>query len=387
MDWYELGSGSGLRPPWIGAAFGSKLVVVSKSDVAGAWAGAVLARANASPLLVVAGDSLTKEQKKEVKRLVPTGMFVIGDTGQISDKLVNDLKAAGVNTNVAPVATTTPTTVVPTTSSASSIPATTAPAVTTTTLALTSTANRSAVLRVTGATAAERAQAVANALDVRSDEEKSRKVPAFGGAVVVNPASEESATAIAFAASQRYPILYVDKDAIPAASANAFNDLAIQKTWVVGGTESVSDSIMGKLPSAQRLGGADINATATAVNNEVKARGLPVNVVYVAEQARSVDAAVAGAAVARIGGLLLVTPGADSTAAEKMLNGLGLSDSVDQIFVTKSTSPSSVPWVLFVVIGIFALAGLVLLGWARQKSLATGGSGATQPSTTTPAKT
>jgi len=155
----------------------------------------------------------------------------------------------------------------------------------------------------------------------------------------------------------------------------------------VGGTDSVSDSIMGKLPSPQRLGGADINATATAVTNEVKARGLPVNVVYVAEQGRSVDAAVAGAAIARVGGLLLVTPGADGAAAEKMLNGMGLGDSVDQIFVTKSTSPSSVPWVLFVVIGIFALVGLVLLGWARQKSLAAGGSGATQPSTATPAKT
>jgi hypothetical protein len=43
--------------------------------------------------------------------------------------------------------------------------------------------------------------------------------------------------------------------------------------------------------------------------------------------------------------------------------------------------------VLFVVIGLFALAGLVLLGWARQKSLAAGGAGGapTRPATTTPA--
>ncbi|HWI04660.1 MAG TPA: sialidase family protein [Acidimicrobiales bacterium] len=37
----------------IGAAFTSKLVVVHKDDVAGAWAGAVLARVNHAPLLVV----------------------------------------------------------------------------------------------------------------------------------------------------------------------------------------------------------------------------------------------------------------------------------------------------------------------------------------------
>jgi hypothetical protein len=42
--------------------------------------------------------------------------------------------------------------------------------------------------------------------------------------------------------------------------------------------------------------------------------------------------------------------------------------------------------VLFVVIGLFALAGLVLLGWARKKSLATEGTaparaGAAAPTT------
>jgi putative cell wall-binding protein len=369
----------------IGANFTSKLVVVNKNDVTGAWAGAVLARANSSPLLVVSGNSLTKEQKDEVKRLRPTGMFVIGDTSMISDKLVNDLKAAGVNTNVQPVATTAPTTVVPTTSSASSIPQTTAaPATTTTTLA-TSTANRSAVQRVSGKTAAEEARAIAGALDVRNDEEKSRSVPAFNGAVVVNPNSPESATALAFAASQRYPVLYVDKDAIPPATADAFNALSIKNTWVVGGPTSVSDSIMGKLPNPKRLGGDSIEATAQAVTNEIKARGLPVNIVYVADSARSADAGIAAAAVARVGGVLVLTPGASGSAAEAMTNRLGIGDAVDRIVVAKSTTPSNIPWVLFVVIGLFALAGLILLGWARQKSLAAGGTAPARAPTTTPA--
>jgi putative cell wall-binding protein len=371
----------------IGTNFTSKLVVVNKNDVAGAWAGAVLARANSSPLLVVSGDSLTSAQKKEIKRLAPTGMFVIGDTGQISDGLVNQIKAAGVNTNVQPVATTVPTTVVPTTASASSIPQTTAPPASTTTTIATSTANRSSVVRLTGLTAADEATAIAGALDVRNDDEKGRGVPAFNGAVVVNPNSPESATALAFAASQRYPVLYVDKDAIPKATADAFNTMAIRNTWVVGGPESVSDSIMGKLPNPKRLGGADVDATATAVTNEIKARGLPVNVVYVVDRVRSADAAVAAAAVARIGGVLVLTPGASSAAAEQLTSRLGIADSVDRIVVARSTTPSNVPWVLFVVIGLFALAGLVLLGWARQKSLAAGGAGGapTRPATTTPA--
>jgi ell wall binding domain 2 (CWB2) len=202
--------------------------------------------------------------------------------------------------------------------------------------------------------------------------------------VVVNPNSAESAAGLAFAASQRYPVLYVDKDAIPPATADALNTMAIKNTWVVGGTDAVSDSIMGKLPNPKRLGGADFDATAAAVTNEVKARGLPVNVVYVADRVRSTDAAVAAAAVARIGGVLVLTPGASSSAAEQTTSRLGIADSVDRIVVAKSTTTSNVPWVLFVVIGLFAVAGLVLLGWARQKSLAAGGAAPARAPTTTP---
>ncbi|MDQ4098846.1 MAG: glycoside hydrolase, partial [Actinomycetota bacterium] len=366
----------------IGAAFTSKLVVVNRKDVAAAWAAAVLARAHASPLLVVDG-SLTKDQKEEIKRLSPTGLFVVGDTNSISERLVQDITKAGVNTTES-ATTTTPTTVVPTTSSASSIPQTTAPAVTTTTVAPTSTATRSSVIRLTGTTPAEMAKAIAGAMDVRNDEEKRRNVPAFPGAVVVNPDSEESAAAIAFAASQRYPILYVDRDAIPGATADVFNATAVQNTWVVGGPGSVSDTVMGRLPSAKRLGGAGIDATQTAVVEEVKTRGLPVNVAYVADQARSADAAVAAAAIARIGGILLLTPGADSAAAERMVERLGIADTVDRIVVAESAAATSVPWVLFAVIALFALAGLVLLGWARKKSLATEGTAPARPGAAAP---
>ncbi len=58
-------------------------------------AGAVLARANSSPLLVTDSSSLTKAQKDEIKRLSPTGMFVMGDAKAIPDKLVDAITAAG----------------------------------------------------------------------------------------------------------------------------------------------------------------------------------------------------------------------------------------------------------------------------------------------------
>lgn len=341
----------------IGAAFTSKLVVVHEDDVAGAWAGAVLARAHASPLFVTDGGSLTKEQREEIGRLNPTGMFVIGDQDQIPQRLVDEITRAGVITQLAAVPTT-------------AAPASTAPpmASTATTLAPTPTGDRAEVIRLTGNTPADIGRAVAGALDVRTAEEKGRSVPAFGGAVVVNPASDESAAALAFAASQRYPVLFADRDSVPPATAEAFNALAIQNTWVVGSADAVTDSAMARLPGAERLGGTDADATSAAVLAEVRSRGLPVNVVYVADESRPVDAAVGAAAVARLGGFLLLTPGGDAGAAEQRINELGLSAEVDQIVVGESVTDSNVPWALIVLSGLFAAAGVFLLDRAARKN-------------------
>ncbi|MDQ6727979.1 MAG: hypothetical protein M3066_17735 [Actinomycetota bacterium] len=363
----------------IGSAFTSKLVVVNKNDVAGAWAGAVLARANSSPLLVTDGSTLSKTQKDEIKRLSPTGMFVIGDQNAIPDKLVASITAAGVITNISAPASTVPTTTPattapPTTAPASSpssttpvsTPPTTAAAPTTTTIP-TSTANRTTVTRLTGATPADIGKAVAGALDVRTDQDKSKALPAFAGAVAVNAASKESAAGLAFAAALRLPVLYVDKDGVPVATADTFNTMAIQTTYVIGGPDAVSDATMAKLPGAKRLGGADVAATSVAVNNEIKSRGLPVNVAYVADDSRPVDAAVAAAAVARVGGIEILTPGAGSAAADKQIDQLGLTGAVDKVVVVKSTTSSSPPWALIVVSVLLAAVGVVLLGLAARK--------------------
>ena len=380
----------------IGSNFTSKLVVVNKDDVAGAWAGAVLARANYSPLLVTSGQTLTKTQKDEIKRLNPTGMFVIGDQKAISDKLVNAIVAAGVNTTANSGAPTTvaPTTVAPTTvattsvSPSSSTPPSAPPstAAATTTTVATSTADRTSVTRLTGATPADIGKAVAAAMDVRSDQEKSRAVPAFGGAVVVNAASRESATGLAFAASQRLPVLFVDRDGVPPATADAFNSMNIQTTWVVGGPGSISDAVMAKLPSPTRLGGADLAATSVAVNNQVKARGLPMNVAYVADQSRPVDAAVTAAAVARVGGIMLLTPGAGTSAADKQLAALGQSGAVDEMFVVRSATSASPPWPLLIVIAALAVIGFVLLALAGRKKPSAKGPSVGAPSTGAPAR-
>lgn len=379
----------------IGAAFTSKLVVVGSGDAEGALAGAVLARANASPLLVVSGNKLTNEQKDELERLHTRGVYVIGDQGSVSDSVVNEITKAGVITAPPPTPPTTvaaPPTTAATPTTVEGAPPTTAAPTTTTTIP-TPTAGRSDVVRLTGATPADLAKAVAEAMDVRTAEEKSRPVPAFTAAVVVDPATPEATTAIAFAAANRYPMLFVGPDSVPAATADTFNAMGIQNTWVVGGPGVVPDDIMGRLPGPRRLGGANVKDTTAAVVNESKTRGMPVNVVWVADDAEPVDAAVAGAAVARVGGLLLVNPGADPIVAERDLADLGLTGSVDKIVAVKSNPTSNIPWAILIVSGFLAFAGIALILAARARAIgsrpasAGTGAGAGESERTTPMTT
>lgn len=340
----------------------SKLVVVNRNDVAAAWAGAVLARDNAAPLLVVDGEGLSKDAKTEIGRLHPTGVYVIGDRNSIPDTLVTAITAAGVTSDAS---SSVPTTAAPTTTAPAAAPSATAS--TTTTVPTRNQFAASNVIRLEGATAAEIGRAVAGALDLRSDADRSRGEPAAAAAVVVNPDSEEGASALGLAAALRFPVLFVTKDDVPAATADAISALHIQKTYVVGGSTSVSDAVMAELPEATRLGGADAAATGMAVAKEAAARNVPVNVVYVADQARPVDAAVAATVAARNGGLLLLSPGAETPAAEKQLDGLGLTSMVDRIVVVRSSTQTSVPWAVITGSILLALLGIALLDRAARK--------------------
>ena len=137
---------------------------------------------------------------------------------------------------------------------------------------------------------------------------------------------------------------------------------------------------MAKLPGAKRLGGPDLASTVVAVNKEVKGRGLPVNIAYVGDQGRPVDAAVAAAAVSRTGGIVLLSPGAGTAGADKQIDQLGLTGAVDKVVVVKSTTSTSPPWALIVASAVLAALGLVLLGLAARKRRA----GATGTTTAAP---
>jgi hypothetical protein len=86
---------------------------------------------------------------------------------------------------------------------------------------------------------------------------------------------------------------------------------------------------------------------------------------------------VAAAAVARTGGIVLLSPGAGTAAADKQLDQLGLTGAVDNVVVVKSTSSTSPPWALIVVSVLLAAFGVLLLGLAARRRR----SGATETAT------
>jgi hypothetical protein len=126
----------------------------------------------------------------------------------------------------------------------------------------------------------------------------------------------------------------------------------VKKAIIVGGpgavntgVESALDTMLGA-PNVARLGGADQYATSQAVVSASVALGLPDNVVYTADGSRPIDGALLGSAVARLGGLLLLTPGASTSAADTVLTNLGLEAGADRIvgaIGTGGTDPTLPP--------------------------------------------
>ncbi|MDQ6615621.1 MAG: cell wall-binding repeat-containing protein [Actinomycetota bacterium] len=299
----------------IGGGATSKIVIVNQNDAASALAGAVLARANYGPLLLTSSSGLSKALREEVGRLRPSGAFVVGTTSSLPAAVEKDLGAAGVKS----------------------------------------------VTKISGATPEDVAAGVAKALDLRSPDETTKGAAAVPAAVVVNPASPDAAAAAGLAAALRYPILFVGPGGVPAATANVIRSLTIPKIFVVGGPASVSDATLGQFPGAKRLGGADAAATSLAVATEAMADGVPTNVVFVADPGRRSDAALAGSAAARAGGLLVLTPHADATQAQHQIDSLHLATPVDQIVVVHSKSAKSANTLLIVISVVLGVIGLILL--------------------------
>lgn len=294
---------SGLAYPGGGEAVtldpATRVVVANEGDAAGALAGAVLARASLGPLLLSPAGGLPAIVKAESARLRPTGAYVIGDSSSLSSAVSSGLRDT--------------------------------------------TRDGENVTRIAAATAVTVANRPADV--ARQIAELLRPLPgALPEAVIANPATPEAVAASALAASLRLPILFVDaRTSAPPPTTAAISSLGIKKALIVGGLTAVNAGVETQLTAllgagnVMRLNGADQAATSELALAEARARGLPANVVYVADGARRTDAAALGAAVGRLAGLMLLAPSADSAAARARLIALGLDTAVDRVVAAVGT--------------------------------------------------
>jgi putative cell wall-binding protein len=292
------GGGEGTLAATFATKNSTRPVIVNEAEVPKVLAGGVLARANLGPVLLSPASGLPASVKSEVARLNPAGAFVIGDTNSLSAQVVTDL-----NNNVAPGGT---------------------------------------VTRIPGANDAAIAKAIAVAMDRRTAAEKTANLPAFDAAVIVNPTSPDASAVAGLAAARRLPVLFTSPDGqtLPPETTSAFalGDLAINKTLVIGNSSVVSNTVAAGLPSPTRLGGADQYETSKAVVNESRTRGLPENVVYVADGANPMDGALLGSTVGRATGLELLVPAALGSNAPGAISDLNLTSQVDHLLLVQPAS-------------------------------------------------
>lgn len=250
----------------------SAVVITNQTDVAAAMAGTVLGRANPAPVLLSSDAGLPADVKTQITRIRPAGAFVIGDETKLSPAVVTDVAlAAGIP--------------------------------------------ESKVTRIAGASEAATAALIAARLDARTAPEKTADVPAFDAAVIANPATPDAAAAVGLAAARRLPMLYVNADSVPPETLAALDELDIKKLLIIGDTTDVNAAVATQLDDlakvtdpVTRLGGATQYDTSKAVVAESKARGMPTNIVYVADGTNPMDATLLGGWVARATGMLMLAP-------------------------------------------------------------------------------
>jgi minor extracellular protease Epr len=186
---------------------GSETVILARfDDFPDALAGAPLAYKHHAPILLTQITTLPESVLKEIKRLNPRKVILLGGTGAISAIIENQLKQLAT------------------------------------------------VQRIGGTTRYDTAAKIAFELGT------------IGEAVVVNGNNYPDAITIASIAAQKgIPILLTDSNNLAPETESALKNHSITQTLVIGGEGVISPQVFQSLPNPTRLSGTDRYATAAAV--------------------------------------------------------------------------------------------------------------------------
>ena len=193
----------------------SKTAIVVRHDLfPDSMTASVLAKLKDAPILLNPTDKLDSRVGDEIKRLGAEEIIIVGGQNSVSEKVREDLKAFDSDKNVE---------------------------------------------RIAGADRYGTSEMVAKRV-VGITGKKNTAVVASGQ---VFPDALSVGT---FASRDGYPILLVKKDSVPSQIQNAIKDLEINKTYIAGGTNTISKSTEANLPNVvERMAGNTRYETSVAI--------------------------------------------------------------------------------------------------------------------------
>lgn len=180
------------------------IVLVNSGSIVDALSATPFANSKNAPVLLTQKQTLNSDTEKEIKRLNAKNVYIIGGTSNVSNDIVNKLKSMGLN-----------------------------------------------VERISGNDRYATSLAVAKKLGNVSEVAVVNGVKGLPDAISIAPV----------AAKNNMPIVLSS----PTSGISTFDDYIknnnIKKSYIIGSTDSVSNSVANKLPNPNRIGGADRNQT------------------------------------------------------------------------------------------------------------------------------
>ncbi|MBY6037108.1 cell wall-binding repeat-containing protein [Fictibacillus nanhaiensis] len=199
-----------------------------------------------APILLTQPQKLTGTTKKEITRLKPKKVIIIGGTGSISDEVANEVKKMGVS-----------------------------------------------IERISGKNRFEVAYRI------------SKKLSNNGKAILAYGMNFPDALAIApFAAKQEIPILLTLSNKLPVDTQKALHEKKINKTYIVGGEGSINKKVENVLPAPLRIGGKNRFEVASNIIRELD---LPTKHVFLSTGMTFADALTGSVLAAKQNAPMLLT--------------------------------------------------------------------------------
>lgn len=231
------------------------------------------AYAKNAPILITAQGKLTTSTKNRLSAMNVKNVDIVGGVNSVSNQVVSELKNMGMTVN-----------------------------------------------RISGASRYDTSLAVAKEVD---------KIQDVSEIAVVNgdKGIPDAVSVAAPAASKKMPILLAENGGLNSASKDFVNGESVSKSYVIGSSNSVSDSVMNSLPGTKtRLGGADRHDTNAAVIKEFYTASSLSNVYvaksgYVKNNDEIVDALAAGVLAAKNGNPVVLVGNSINSSQQTLLAG------------------------------------------------------------------